>query len=427
MPNQMRPFTPTRAFQEDDDDDGAQGYEAMLISALVTSGTFNPGAYGVDADDIVAWSKVWAFADEYQATTGSAPPLSLLQRVHPEFPHSIEVNARWAATQVLRSAAARELRIRTAASMMALREGDVEGAFVPLEGLTGLRGVHQSPANLFDVSKVAAGFDLPKVEVPYPALRRMMNGGLEPTEYLVIAARLAQGKSHLLAHFAAKAIATGNRVAVVSMEMPARHVNMRILKHLCESNHSMFEQLDSGDEHQIKLAVGALGEMTPGELDVFDPSHGRIGTTQMVAELAGEYDVVYIDHLGLMKTRDAKRAIEDWRTQAHISNVIREITLESHSRVVALAQINRSGEHSGSSVIPKASELSQADAIAQDATALITFKRLSKTIIKLGLQKSREGDTGVWYARFDPAGNRWQEMDRQLAIDVSATEGVEDE
>jgi hypothetical protein len=415
----LRPFTPSADIDEDDESN-PQSYEGLLISALVESGRFNPEAYNVTSDDIVGWGKVWAFCRDYQESAGGAPLPGLLAAMHPEFTLTEGVSPRWAAKMVLDQSAARDLRIRTRESLAALREGDVDTAFEQLEGLERPRGQHQQPASLFDVSKVLKPFDADRIEVPYPSLRRMLKGGLEPTEYMVLAARLAQGKSHQMCHFASTAIATGWRVAVVSLEMPARQVNLRTLRHLCGSNRSLFEQLRGDDEIEMKKAVDQLREMTPGHLDVFDPSHGNIGTTGMVSDLARDYDMVCVDHLGLMKTKKQQRAIEDWRVQAHISNVIREIALESESRILALAQINRAGEHAGSSAVPRPSELAQADAIGQDATAVLTFKRLSKKVTKFGLQKSREGDTGTFYARFDPAENRFDELSKERALEISA-------
>lgn len=415
----LRPHTSTRDFGDDGDDENPQSFEGLLISGLLETGRFNPEAYSVSSDDIVGWGRVWATCRDYQESAGAAPLPSLLATLHPEFIYTPGVNPRWAAKKVLEESAARDLRIRTRESVAALAEGDLEGAFESLEGLERPRGQHQSPANLFDVSKVIRGFETDKVEVPYPTLRRMLRGGLEPTDYAVLAARLAQGKSHQMCHFAATAIATGWRVAIISLEMPARQVNLRTLRHLCGTNRALFDQLNSDEELEIKKAVEALAEMTPGHLDVYDPSHGQIGTTGMVSDLARDYDMVCIDHLGLMKTKKQQRAIEDWRVQAHISNVVREVALETESRILALAQINRSGEHAGSSAIPRPSELAQADAIGQDATVVITFKRLSKRVCKFGLQKSREGDTGQFYARFDPAENRWDELSKERALEIS--------
>ena len=421
------PLRPHTTSGDTPDEGEPQSYEALLISALIESGRFNPEAHHVTSDDIVGWGKVWAFCRDYQATAGVAPPLHLLKTVHPEFTLTPGISAAWAATKVLEESGSRDLRVRTHSSLQALSEGDIERAFASFDNLQRPRGHSLPPASIFDVSAVTPGFEVERVEVPYPSLRRMLDGGMTPAEYLVIAARLAQGKSHIACRFAAVAMAAGWRCAYMSLEMPARQINLRTLKHLCGTNYQLFDQLGSDDEIEVKKAVERLQERTPGTMDVFDPSHGQIGTTTMLSDLARDYDVVFVDHLGLMKTSKGQRAIEDWRIQATVSNVVREITLDTSARVVAVAQVNRAGEHRGTMTTPKAGDLSQADAIGQDATALVTMKRLSKTIMKFSLEKCRDGATGVWFARFDPANNRWDELSKEVALDISADDDTFDD
>ena len=416
----------SRSSQDQPDEASPQSYEALLISALVESGRFNPEAHHVSKDDIVGWGKVWAFCHDYQAASGKAPPEHLLAKHHPEFQLTPGISVAWAASKVLEESASRDLRARTQASIAALKDGDVEGAFEPFDNLQRPRTLVAPPASIFDVSSVAAEFEVERVEVPFPTLRRMLNGGLTPGEYLVLAARLGQGKSHIACHFASRAMQAGWRCAYLSLEMPRRQVSLRTLKHLCGSSYELFDALNGDDEIEMKKAVEALQERTPGTLDVFDPSMGNVGTTSMFEDLCRDYDYVLVDHVGLMKTAKGQRAIEDWRIQSTVSNVIREVILDTGTPSLVIAQVNRAGEHHGSMATPRASELAQSDAIGQDATAIITMKRLSRTIMKYSLEKSRDGATGPWFGRFDPARNRWDELSKEVALDISADDDAMD-
>lgn len=415
----LRTYAPSSSGE--DDEASPQSHEALLISALVESGKWNPETYHVTSDDIVGWGKVWAFCRDYaERASGEAPKQHLVETIHPEFSFTKEVNLAWAAAKVHEDSKARDLRIRTHASMAALQEGDIDGAFDALEQLERPRGHHKPATSLFDVTKLTDRFEHNLLEVPYPTLRRYLKGGMEPAEFMVIAARLAQGKSHIMCRFMATAIDAGWRAACISLEMPTAQVNLRTLKHLSGSNRRLFEMLDSREDHLIKEAAAILEERTPGTLDVFDPSDGNIGNVSFLRDVARDYDAVFVDHMGLMKTGSGARAIEDWRVMATISNVIREITLDTSARVVGIAQVNRGGEHRGTMTTPKAGDIAQADAIGQDATTLITMKRLSRRIMKFSLEKCREGETGGWYGRFDPAGNRWDELSKELALEISA-------
>ncbi|HEY5787680.1 MAG TPA: DnaB-like helicase C-terminal domain-containing protein [Microlunatus sp.] len=417
MPSPLRP--PSPGMLPEDPDYAPTSYEAMLISALLDSGSFTPEVHHVDASHIIGWSKLWDTAIEYQQLSGTAPPLTLIARMYPEFRHFPKIDVAWAAAKVLEEAASRDLRARTMTSLKALAEGDLDEAYNAFENLVRPRGHHKAPADLFDASRVIRPFDRERIEVPYPSLRRMLRGGLEHGEYLILAARLAQGKSHVMCRFMSSALAAGWRCACISLEMPARQVNLRTLKHLAGSDKGLFDALSSPDEIVVKKAVAQLAEHVPGHLDVFDPSFGSVGTTSMVHELARDYDAVYIDHLGLMKTANQKRAVEDWRVMSNISNVIREVTLETDTTVIGIAQVNRTGDRKGSMALPSPADLAQADALGQDATAVITMKRLSRHIMKYGLAKSREGDTGTFYSWFDPEGNRWEELPRDFALEQS--------
>jgi hypothetical protein len=425
MSSPLRPPGPGQL--PEDPDYAPHSYEAMLISALLESGSFTPEVHHVGPEHVIGWRRLWDTATEYQQISGKAPPVSLITRMYPEFTPIPRIDVGWAATKVLEEAASRDLRARTMSSLKALADGDLEQAYDAFENLVRPRGHHKSPADLFDPSRVIRPFDRERIEVPFPSLRRMLRGGLEHAEYLILAARLATGKSHVMSRFMASALAGGWRCACISLEMPARQVNLRTLRHLAGNDKALFDALGSEDEIVVKKAVTQIGELTPGRLDVYDPSFGSVGTTSMVHELARDYDLVYVDHLGLMKTANQKRAIEDWRVMSAISNVIREITLETDTTVVGIAQVNRAGDRKGSMSIPSPGDLSQSDSLGQDCTALITMKRLSRHIMKYGLQKSREGDTGTFYGWFDPEGNRWEELPRDFALEQSRDDQQLDE
>lgn len=414
----LRPFTPRDA--GDDDESDPQSYEGLFISALIESGQFDPAAYMVTGDDIVGWGKVWAFCRDYQERAGEAPPKHIVRKAFPEFEVTPMVNASWAASKVLEESKARELRTRGRAMLGALAEGDLAGALGAWDGLERTRGTHREPLDIFDTSVAEDKIDIQRIEVPYPSLMRMTRGGLEAGDMCVLAARLAQGKSHIATGFAARAAEVGWNVAVLSFEMPKEQYQMRLLKRLAGPRRRLFDSLNSDDLIERKKAIAEIRESTVGSVRIFDPTYGNITKVTMVEDVLRDYDFVVVDHMGLMKTSKGNRGVEDWRYLAEISNSVREATLSTMNTALCVVQVNRAGEHHGSMATPRSSEIAGTDAIPQDATQVVTMKRLSMRIMKFTADKVREGPTGSWYARFDPEENRWDEISKELAMDISA-------
>lgn len=423
MPGQMRPFIPT---SPGDDDGSPSGYEALFISAMIIEGSFTPERWHVSDEDIVGWPKLWAFCKQYQAQAGEAPPPHLIRRAFPEFAITPKVNIDWAAGKVLEDSWARQTRIRIGGTLTALADGDLPSAYAALEHLPPPRAAVREP---MDVFTVAVGDDayVDRIETPYPTLQRLTHGGLEPGDFMLLGSRFGHGKTHIATRFAARAAEVGWNVGILSYEMPARQYQMRILRKLCGPRRRLFDRLGSEDEIEVKKAIAEIAESTPGTVRIFDPSYGTINRVSMVAELCADYDFVILDHMGLMANSKGARAIEDWRVFAEISNVVRETTLAAMTPLLGVVQINRQGEHPGRMMTPRGSEIAGTDALGQDAPVVVTMARLSKRIIMFTAIKVREGPTGTWYARFDPTENRWEEIDKQLALEISADDDALDD
>lgn len=417
MPTPLRPMG-GRQGGGDDDEEGPTSPEALLISAFINSGQFNPEEYHVSSDDIAGWGKLWAFCREYQQKAGAAPSPLLVSKMFPEFVIMPDVNTAWAADKVRVAASMRDLRFRSRAILAALNDEDLEGAFGAIEGAVRPRGHRKEPISVFDHSSITEEFQVTRIEVPFQTLQRASKGGIGPGEFWVVAARLGQGKTHVGLEFLARAAKIGYRCAVGAYEMPAKQVNARLIRKLAGRDSDMLKLLDSEEERDRKKAIDAIKERVPGTVEVFDPSHGRINTVGFATELCRDYDLVMLDHLGLMQNNEGKRAIDDWRIQSWISNSLREVTLSTETPVLALAQVNRQGEHSGSNKPPKASELSQADAIGQDADVVITMKRPSKRLMRYEAVKLREGPNVGWFTRFEPERNRFEEISKEIAREI---------
>lgn len=394
--------------------------EALLLSALIASGTFNPGAYGLGPEHFIAWQKLYDFALDYQRIAGGSPPLALLKANFPSFESTVaNIDVRWLANQLTQEHASRDLRLRGQSMARALGEDDLDGAFAALEGIARPRGFIAPPKSVFD-HVIDEVINTAKIPTPWPSLNHSMGGGIDISETLYIQMRLGQGKSWIGTAIAAHAAWKGYKVAVASLEMPARQVTMRALTMMAGTDYRLQAQLHSPDPYESKKAIDEIREKIPGDIAVYDPTMVGLNTIPTITALIADHELVFVDHIGLMKGPDGRRAIEDWRVQATVSNVLRESVLAHETPMVAAVQANRAGEHTGTMAIPQPSEMAGADDLGRDATTIFAGKRLSKRVLKVGTTKVREGETKTFYLRFEPQKGRLSEMTKDAAYELSA-------
>lgn len=397
-----------------EDSENSHSPEAYLISALLEEGAFTPGRYHVAREHIEAWAAPYEWCESYQERAGAAPPVELFLAHFPDFELVGGISASWAADRVLMAAASRRLRVGMQEAAMQLRDGDVGRAYDLIGAVPAPRLFVREPSDVFDHGVLEGRFGLDRHEVPWPTLQRLTRGGIIAGELVYLAARLANGKSWSLCSMAARCAEAGARVGYDSMEMPAGDVAGRILAKLAGHDQELLDMLRGEDSFDRKRAQDALLNRTPGSVRIYDPGMGNIHSVEHVRWMCSDFDIVFVDHVGLMHTGDGKRAIEDWRVQATISNVLREITLSTSTTVVGAAQINREGERGGSRP-PGAKNLAGSDALGQDADIVVTQRMLSPRIVMMSAEKVRNGPTGRWYTRFEPSRGRFEEIGKDLA------------
>jgi replicative DNA helicase len=390
--------------------------EALLISAYLEQGSFMPESQHVEDSDIVAWGKLWQGLKDYQGYAHKTPSLNYIKNAYPEFTFTPGVNVDYAASLVRKDAAARSLRMQIHAGLDALNDDDIDTAYGALDAMKRPRLKDLTPVSVFDHATVVEAFESSFIPLPFPTLRRAAKG-IYPGEYWIEAARLGQGKTYVMLKYAAVAAKAGYNIGIHALEMPAGQVARR-LHPMLTSDVETLRMLRSDSVSDHKKALDHIRENTLGSVSILDPSHGRINTTGAIADSCSKYDMVIVDHLGLMMTTDGHRAIEDWRYMAEISNICRETALSSGTPIFASAQINRAGETAGNKA-PSSSNLAQSDAIGQDADVVLTMKRLNALVLVHSAQKMRNGANVDWFSEFNPAANRFDEISKDRADELS--------
>ena len=230
-----------------------------------------------------------------------------------------------------------------------------------------------------------------------------MTAGLHGSEFILIAARPAMGKSAFALNIGAYAATRANvPVAIFSLEMSKDQVGNRILcsEALVDSNNVRTGELN--DEELSKLAETS-GELSQAQIYVDDtPGISVMEIRAKCRKLKLEKDIglVIIDYLQLVqgsgKTSSREQEI------AEISRSLKILAKELDVPVIALSQLSRAVE-ARPDHRPMLSDLRESGSIEQDADIVMFLYRddyynedsEKKNIAEVIIAKQRAGSTGT--------------------------------
>jgi len=246
----------------------------------------------------------------------------------------------------------------------------------------------------------------------------LVTNGPQEGDYWIVAARLGQGKTWTLLRMAATAVYRGFTVQYDALEQTRAQIAMRAHSFL-SSDHARqaFQSSDlmGGRDFDLlayKEFLKNLRETLSGRLIVNDTSRGRVTPSTIAAQIERNApDIVFIDYLTLMNSQAG-----DWQAIAGLSAELKGIAMRYKVPIVAAAQINRTaiGED-----LPGAEHLAGADAIGQDADAVVTMKQVSRHVVKMKLAKYRHGMDGqTWFNEFRPNSGLFVEISGDAAQDI---------
>lgn len=409
----MNMRTNVRNFRETS---GPDSPESWMISALLKTGEFLPSKHHLSVDDCETWQKLWTFCETYQLETGRAPTVGEVKTKFPDFELVDCESPEWAAKQLRRESEKRKMLFALRNSIAALHNDDVELARTELAPIYASKPLDKPGVSVWDEHFFDESND--KWPVPYPALGRV-TGGIGPGELWYIAAPSGHGKTMIACEYVAELLRTGMNIHYLSCEVPARTINKRTRRSLATAEElKLLDAKKDGkpDNDKIKSAINMQRGRIDGHLEVFDPSHGRI-TPATVRYHLDNADLVVVDHIGLMYTMDGRRAVDDWRALATISNSLLEEKLATNTPLLGLVQLNRDGDSSGNKP-PKLTTIGGAYQLVQDADVIVTMKRLSDRVMVQGSEKNREGGTAVWYSNYDVPKANYAQIDYEKAQQI---------
>jgi replicative DNA helicase len=265
------------------------------------------------------------------------------------------------------------------------------------------------------------------VSTGYRDLDNKLNGGLNKSDLIILAARPSMGKSAFALALAYNTAGSGTPVGFFSLEMSARQLVIRLLNlHInrvkqIETVQSMIKNVNDAtrNANQDVITTG-LKELSVFPI-YFDDTAAisimelRAKCRQMKAEK--NIGLIIVDYLQLIRSTKAETRE---REIAIIASTLKQIARELDVPVLALAQLNRVYEsrvHDGKNInaqkTPILSDLRESGSIEQDADVVMFIHRPEallkndpekeaklaehnwKNLAQIVVEKHRNGNTGI--------------------------------
>lgn len=249
----------------------------------------------------------------------------------------------------------------------------------------------QLEKQLKQVKKSRDAGDLPYLPTGFRLLDHHFRGGLRGGNVMVVAARPGVGKTATILSMIASMVHFGYKVRLYSMEMPAVEIAERIMFSL-----DAIRPIDTrtGDFEQGKWDK-AVDRLKDWGLWIEDSMSniGDILSDAAVYHMRKECDVVFLDHLRLLRTGDPKIDSSIYARTCEITRKIKSFALQSMIPVVYACQLNRDSVREDRT--PDLQDLRDSGSIEEDADRIVFLQRLKtddgKPKLKLVIGKNRQG------------------------------------
>ena len=264
---------------------------------------------------------------------------------------------------------------------------------------TGLVGIEEAVAETTSWSKQNKDKDLLGTATKFKQLDELTNG-LQPGQFMILAARPSKGKS-ALAWQIAKNIASQGAVLFVSLEMDAKSLVLRSLSQSTGLSIADISRnnIPSQAQEIYDYAVSELAEL-PIHIDERGSVHlnGLRASAQRVHRRE-PLSLVVIDYLQLMQAKGVNREQE----VSQVSRGLKALAMDLKIPVLACAQLNRSIEmRVGEASRPTLSDLRDSGQIEQDADIVSMLwwgfehcSDIENGHCELLLRKNRQGQLGT--------------------------------
>ena len=232
-----------------------------------------------------------------------------------------------------------------------------------------------------------------------------MTAGLQPGNFIIIAARPSMGKTTLVLNMAQNiAIDQQRPVAIFSLEMPAQDIVMRMLSAESQIDFGRLRTGNFSDEYWRPLTEAA-GRLSEAPILINDNRGLTVQSLRAEGRrLKGEHKelaLIIIDYLQLLRGTGRYNARE--QEISEISRALKVLAWELNVPIIACSQLSREVERRPDKQ-PQLSDLRESGAIEQDADLVAFLYREDyyededagdRVEANLLIKKQRNGPTGA--------------------------------
>lgn len=257
------------------------------------------------------------------------------------------------------------------------------------------------------------------VKTGLPGLDRLL-GGLHSGDLIVLGARPKMGKTAWLCTVAYNAALAGHRVGIISSEMSATEIGMRILSLGSGVAATKFRAADMGDDEWAKTSSG-VSRISDMPIYILDQPAAKVGDVIRQARawnLSGGLDLLVVDYLQRLDVgSEENRTLAVGMAAQQLKTLARNLNIP----VVLLSQLSRNLE-SRTDKRPLLSDLRDSGMIEQEADEIIFLYRPSvygesqdESEAEMIVAGNRHGPVGVIRARFNQDLIKWGEDAREYS------------
>ena len=257
----------------------------------------------------------------------------------------------------------------------------------------------------------AAGTN-PGIDTPVHKLTTI-TGGWQSSDLIIIAARPSIGKTAFAIACMNTAISQSKSVIFFSLEMSRERIMDRMIIGRAGVDALYYRAGSLPDESYMRVKEAAA-YYREAPLWIYDKGMVGIGEVEafcLTKKKEGQCDMVIIDYIQLMQTRQIKGRTRDGEL-AELSRSLKMLAKELNVPVIVLSQLNREVEKR-SNKRPILADLRESGAIEQDADIVLMLYRAAyygEQSVKIGngeisslgigeviIAKHRNGETGIEY------------------------------
>lgn len=240
-------------------------------------------------------------------------------------------------------------------------------------------------------------------------------GGLEPSDFCVIAARPSMGKTALMLNIAMRC---GAPVGIFSLEMSTSQLMTRLVSSWRAGTHygrlRFPKNLHDADWPKITHAIGEIQKTGLMINDAGGMTIGQIEAEAWRMVKAHGVGLICVDYLQLVNCKSESR----FETVSEVSRRLKSLAKNLKVPVIALSQMNRGVEHRGKPR-PTLADLRESGQIEQDADQVIFIYR-EEVIVEnsrpgeadLIVAKNRGGEIGTATVAWQGIYQRFVDMAR---------------